>query len=96
MANPEGKTAMNIPSAFTLMTPTEIEHAKAKPARFVVREFVRSAAILSLVLVISELVIPLQDTFQSPARRVLFVAWWAAFMAGWKLWRSRRAVHRAI
>jgi hypothetical protein len=87
---------VNIPSAFTLVTPTEIECAKAKPAQFVVREFVRHAAILSLVLVISELVIPLQDTFQSPLRRVLFVAWWAAFMAGWKLWSGRRARQRAI
>jgi hypothetical protein len=79
-----------------LVTPSEIENAKAKPAHFVFREFIRHAAILSLILVISELAIPLQETFQSPQRRVLFVAWWAALMAGWKLWSGRRAVRSAI
>lgn len=72
----------------------EVGSAKAKPAHFVFREFLRHAAILSLVLVLSELLIPLQFTFQSPLRRVLFIAWWAAFMAGWKWWTVRRATRR--
>lgn len=87
---------MNIRSAFSDITSPAVEDARAKPVRFVLREFLRHAALLSLVLVISEVVIPLQDTFQSPLRRVLFVAWWAAFMAGWKFWSGRRAVKSAI
>ena len=83
---------MNIRSAFSQVTSAEVEDARARPVRFVLREFVRHAAILSLVLAISEVVIPLQETFQSPLRRALFVAWWAAFMAGWKLWSGRRVV----
>ncbi len=83
---------MSIRSLFSQVTTAEAEEARVEPVRFVLREFVRHAAILSLVLVISEVVIPLQDTFQSPLRRALFVAWWAAFMAGWKLWSGRRVV----
>ncbi len=87
---------MNIRSAFTQVTPAEVEDARAKPVQFAFREFLRHAALLSLVLVISEAVIPLQDTFQSPLKRLLFVAWWAAFMAGWKLWSGRRVVSSPI
>ncbi len=81
---------------FVVISPAQMEHASTRPAHFFVFEFLRMAAIVALVLVISETVVPLADTFRSPERRLIFVVWWAAFMAAWNLWSGRRAARGGI
>ena len=87
---------MNILRLWAVVTPSEMENAKVRPVQFFLFEFVRHAALISLVLLVSELAIPLADTFQSPLRRAIFVGWWAAMMSAWKLWSGRRTARGAI
>ena len=87
---------MDILRFWAVVTPSEMDNAKEKPIRFFLFEFMRHAAILSLVLLVSELALPLADTFHSPLRRAIFVGWWAAVMSGWRLWSGRRTAQGAI
>ena len=57
---------------FVVISPVQMEHASTRPAHFFVFEFLQMAAIVALVLVISETVVPLADTFRSPERRRIF------------------------
>ena len=76
--------------------PAQYGAPSTRPAHRVLFEFLRMAAIVALVPVISETVVPLADTFRSPERRLIFVVWWAAFMAAWNLWSGRRAARGGI
>ena len=66
---------------FVVNLPAQYGAPSTRPAHCVLFEFLRMAAIVALVPVISETVVPLADTFRSPERRRIFVVWWAAFMA---------------
>ncbi|WP_310569087.1 hypothetical protein [Gemmatimonas sp.] len=73
--------------------PVSIEQrnlATSHPARFVLREWFRFAAILSFVNVVMDVLFPENIFVGHPTRRLYFVVSWAVCMSVFTLWSARR------